>query len=267
MTEHEYRSHPAISRSDLWLFHESPQKFKYTRENPSASAPAPALLFGQAFHKLVLEPDDFDATFAVAPNVDRRTAAGKQAWSEFVWASIGKTVISPEMHEQATAMAAAVRSIPLAVKLLGGDKETPFFWTDRATGEPCKCRTDCLNVKYSQPIIVDLKSANDASTDTFSRDAVKYGYDLQSAMYADGVEANIHATPLFVFIVVEKTPPYAVNILQADDLFIQRGRNLFSEFINEYHYCKQSGNWYGYMGRDNQINNLALPAWAAKEMN
>lgn len=264
MTEQEYRSHPAVSRSDLWLFSESPQKFRYAKDNPQE--PTPALLFGQVFHKLALEPDTFDTEFSVAPVVDRRTSSGKKEWQDFIEASSGKTVISAEMLEQASAMVNSINTVPLAVKLLDGVHEIPFFWTDAITGEPCKCRADCLNTKYSQPIIVDLKSASDASTETFSKDAVKYGYDLQSAMYSDGVEANIRRKPLFVFIVVEKNPPYAVNILQADDLFIQRGKILFQDFINEYHYCKQSGNWYGYMGRTCQINNLSLPAWLAKEL-
>lgn len=264
MTEQEYRSHPAISRSELWRFHESPQKFRYAKDHPEE--PTAALLFGQVFHKLALEPDSFGDEFAVAPSVDRRTSDGKQAWSEFLDKVDGRTVVPTEMLEQAAEMVAALGSVPLAVKLLDGAHETPFFWVDSLTGEQCKCRTDCLNTRYSQSIIVDLKSANDASTEAFMRDAVKYGYDLQAAMYSSGVEANTGKRPLFVFIAVEKNPPYAVNILQADELFIRRGENLFREYIEEYHYCKKSGNWYGYLGRDSQINNLSLPLWLAKEL-
>ena len=65
MTEKEYRAHPAISRSELWRFHESPQKFKYAKDNPPA--PTPALLFGQVFHKLALEPETFSEEFIAAP--------------------------------------------------------------------------------------------------------------------------------------------------------------------------------------------------------
>lgn len=264
MTEKEYRARPEISRSELWKFHESPQKFKYAKENPEE--PSASLLFGQLFHKALLEPYTLDAEFAVAPSVDRRTTAGRLAWQEFVDALEGKQAISVEMLTQAVEMAAAVEKLSLAAKLLDGEREKPFFWTDSLTGEACKCRVDCLNIKYSSPIIVDLKSANDASTEAFTRDAVKYGYDLQAAMYSAGVAENLHCEPTFVFIVVEKNPPYAVNIFQADELFVQRGRNLFREYLSEYRYCKQSGNWYGYLGRDNQINNLALPAWAVKEL-
>lgn len=262
MTEHEYRSHPAISRSDLWRIHESPEKFRYFQDHPED--PTPALLFGQVFHKMALEPDTFDLEFVVMPDVDRRTKDGKQQWADFLEQAENKTIIPAEMHEQATAMCDSLAAVPLAQKLLNGPREVPFFWVDELTGEECKCRTDCLNTHYSQPIIVDVKSAADASTESFIRDAVKYGYDFQAAMYSEGVSKHIRQKPLFVFIVVEKTPPYSVNILQADEVLLQRGQSLFREYIDIYHDCKLSGNWYGYLGKHNQINTLALPAWLVK---
>lgn len=264
MTEHEYRSHPAVSRSELWRIHESPEKFKYFKEHPED--PTPALLFGQVFHKMALDPDTFDSEFIVMPDVDRRTREGKQQWADFLEKAEDKAVIPAQMYKQAQDMCAALTAVPFARKLLNGPREVPFFWVDEMTGEECKCRTDCLNTQYSQPIIVDVKSATDASTDAFIRDAIKYGYDFQAAMYAEGVSKHLQQMPLFVFIVVEKTHPYAVNILQADELLMRRGHNLFREYIGIYHDCKQTGNWYGYLGKHNQINNLALPAWLAKEV-
>ena len=262
MTEAEYRQHPAISRSELWHIGESPQKFRFYKDNPQA--PTPSLLFGQVFHKMALEPGTFETEFIVAPELNRRTSAGKEAWTLFVEEHKDKTIISVEMYAQATEMCKAIAAEPLAVKLLNGAREIPFFWREEITGEECKCRTDCLNRNYSQPIIVDVKSTTDASTEAFTRDAIKYGYDFQAAMYSDGVEANLMERPLFVFIAVEKNPPHAVNIFQADELFLRRGDQLFREYIQTYHDCKVTGNWYGYLGKSNQINNLALPSWLAK---
>lgn len=264
MTEKEYREHPAISRSELWNIRESPQKFKWAMENPEA--PTPALLFGQLFHKMILEPDTVWEEFALAPNVDRRTKAGKEEWATFVEQNADKTVVTVDMVEQAKAMCEAINNEPLAAKLLNGEHEKPFFWKDELTGEDCKCRVDCLNTQYSQPIIVDVKTTGDANTDSFMRSAINYGYDFQAAMYSEGVEKNIGQKPLFVFVAVEKEPPYAVNILQADDLLLRRGGDLFREYIGIYHDCKQTDNWYGYLGKFNQINTLALPAWLAKEV-
>ena len=264
MTEKEYRQHPAISRSELWHIRESPQKFKYYKENPPE--PTPSLLFGQVFHKMLLEPVTFDDEFVVAPEVNRRTKDGKQMLEDFVADHEKQTIIPEEMYAKANEMCEAVKREPLAVKLLNGAAEVPFFWTDEMTGEDCKCRVDVLNTSYSQPIIVDVKTTADASTDSFIRSAINYGYDFQAAMYFNGVAKNIGKKPLFVFIAVEKEPPYAVNILQADELMLQRGYDLFREYIGIYHDCKVSGNWYGYLGRLNQINNLALPSYLAKEV-
>lgn len=264
MTEKEYRKHPAISRSELWKISESPQKFKWAKENPES--PTPSLLFGQAFHTLALQREIFFDEFAVEPNVDKCTKEGKTIYAEFIEQAQGKTIISADMFEQSKEMCASLDNEPLAVKLLNSEKEKPFFWIDELTGEECKCRTDVLNLNFSQPIIVDIKSTGNASTEAFIKSAIKYGYDFQAAMYVEGVQKNIGKKPLFVFIAVEKKPPYAVNILQADELLLKRGFDLFRELIGTYHWCKENNNWYGYMGRLNQINNLALPAWLAKEI-
>ena len=74
MTEKEYREHPAINRSALFKITESPEKFKYYMDNPEE--PTPALLFGQLFHTMALQPEKLFEDFAVAPLVDRRSKDG-----------------------------------------------------------------------------------------------------------------------------------------------------------------------------------------------
>ena len=185
---------------------------------------------------------------------------------EFEAEAENKTVVTADMYQQATEMCEALSRNEFVQKLLKGKKEQVFFWDDDLTGEPCKCRTDCLTELGDNLIIVDLKSTENAETEAFMKSAIKYGYDMQSAMYSKGVEMNKGKKPLFVFIAIEKKPPYAINILQADELLIRRGYDLFREYIGIYHDCKQTGNWYGYLGKFNQINNLALPSYLAKEV-
>lgn len=264
MTEKEYREYPAISRSELFKISESPEKFKYYQENPEE--PTPSLIFGQLFHTMALQPETICEQFAVAPNVDRRTKAGKEQWANFEQASKGWTVVTEDMVEQATAMCEALNHNEFVQKLLKGEKEKSFFWNDDLTGEPCKCRVDCLTELGDNLLVVDLKTTENAETEAFMKSAIKYGYDFQSAMYSKGVEISTGKKPIFVFIAIEKKPPYAINILQADELLIRRGYDLFREYIGIYHDCKQTGNWYGYLGKFNQINNLALPSYLAKEI-
>lgn len=264
MTEAEYRKQPGVTRTELWRIRESPEKFKWYQEHPEE--PTPALIFGAAAHKMLLEPGLFGNEFAVAPEVDRRTKEGKAAYNGFLALSEGMSILAPADYQKAVEMAQKARETPFIRKLLNGEVEKAFYWTDELTGEPCKCRVDCLTYIGGKPVIVDYKTTTDASTDAFMRAAVNYGYDFQAAMYSDGVEKATGQKPLFVFIAQEKTAPYAVNILQADDLMVKRGRDLFREYIGIYHECKETGNWYGYLGAYNVINNLALPAWLAKEV-
>lgn len=259
MTEKEYRQHPAISRSALWKIRESPEKFRWAMDHPQE--PTPALMFGQVFHKLALEGDSFDSEFAICPNVDKRTKAGKEALAGLIASSDGKTIVPHDVYCKADEMVCALYMAPFVEKLLAGEHEAPVFWKDEMTGEECKARFDAIKSVNGKQIIIDLKTTADASTDGFVREAIRYGYDFQAAMYSEGFEKTNGCKPIFVFIAIEKEPPYAVNILQADDEFIQRGYDIFRELIGTYHECRQSGNWYGYLGSSSAINSLVLPEW------
>lgn len=264
MTEKEYREHPAINRSALFKITESPEKFKYYMDNPEE--PTPALLFGQLFHTMALQPEKLFEDFAVAPLVDRRTKDGKLAYSQFLNDNEGKVIIDENTLKTAQEMCEALQRNSFVKKLFAGEKETPFFWVDEMTGIECKCRTDCIVEIGDMSLIVDLKSATNASTDVFIRDAIKHGYHMQAAMYREGVKKNTGKEHGFVFVVVEKSPPYSINILQCDKLFLQHGYDVFRECIGTYADCVKNNNFWGYLGPYNQINNLALPSYLAKEI-
>ena len=301
MTEKEYRSHPAISRSELWVMNQSPEKFKWAREH--TKEPTPSLLFGQVVHKLVLQPKSFQEDFAVMPSVDRRTKAGREQYEQFLADAGMRTVISEDMYNQAHEMAAVLYSNPTAVSLLQGIKEVPLFWRDPDTGVECKCRLDLLQSdENGVPVIVDYKTASDASYRAFMRDVVNYGYYFQSAMYSEGVIQNglcpriiygqpkkkwvkdpstgkrkyyteIPETivkggtegkiipPRWFFIVQEKAEPYSVNIFEMDTDFITAGYDKYRELIGTYASCVATDYWPGYMGAFDEPNILTLPAW------
>lgn len=264
MTDKEYREAPGISHSQLIKLKDSPEKFKYLQEHPEE--PTEALIFGQAFHMYVLQHNIFYDNFAIAPGCDKRTTPGKKIWNDFCENSKGKTVITLKMFEQIEEMTKKLLSNPLVKVLLNGEHEKEFFWTDKHTGEKCKCRVDVLSLIKGRRVITDLKSADSAETSVFMRKAIEYHYHTQAAYYTDGVKVNINEDTDFVFVVIEKKPPYAINVLQADDLFIKYGQNECRQLLNTYHDCNVSGNWYGYNGKDNRIGVLELPNYIAMNM-
>lgn len=250
-----------ISSSELKQMVKSPAHYKWWKENASDND-TPSLLFGRASHKYILETYDFDNEFAVCPNVDRRSKEGKEAYNKFLLDSEGKDVISEDTFEQIKAMRDALYATPYAKKLLDGVHEESFFWTDESTGLKCKCRPDSYNEKYK--VIVDYKTCDDASTDKFMKKSIDLNYDLQAAYYIDGMKANTGDDYIFVFIAQEKKPPYAVNILQANDSYIGSGRDMYKTMLDIYKDCSDSGNWYGLMGADSSISELGLPSWLRK---
>lgn len=225
------------------------------------------MVFGTAVHKLLLEPDTFRMEFAVAPVCDRRTKEGRLVYQKFLDNCGDKTIISADDLVRASDMVRVLYQTPYIKPLLDDAlHETLVTWADEMTGEACKIRCDSLKLmRDGTPVIVDYKTTNDASTDGFIRKALSLGYDFQAGMYCEGVEANYGGKARFVFIAQEKTEPYAVNILEADEEFIQRGKDKFRELIGIYHECKTTDKWWGYLGRDNAIGKINLPPWAKSE--
>lgn len=257
-----YHASAPLSKSRLWEIRKTPQYFRWFEDHRSEIPVTDAMVMGSAFHKFVLEPDGFDAEFAICPTVDRRTKAGKEVWARFQEESGGKSVLMEWMFHQVISMANAVHSHPMAHFLTtDGEIETSIYYKDDLTGIDCKVRPDIIKRVGDKRVIVDLKSCVSAATEDFRRQAINMGYDMQAAMYREGVKAETGEECDFVFVAVEKEPPYLINVIQCDELLIKHGYDLYREYLGMYKECSESGNWYGYNGAFGQINELRLPAW------
>jgi hypothetical protein len=254
----EYRAREGISSTELKKILKSPMHYKYWKDNPE-NTDTPDLLFGRAAHKYILETYDFYNEFAVAPNCDRRTKEGKAEWSLFCDQNEGKDIITQEQFEKIEEMRKVMLATPFVSKLINGEHEISYFWTDEDTELKCKCRPDSINHRLK--IVVDYKTCDNAETQRFMKQSIDLGYDLQASYYLDGIKANTGHDYIFVFIAQEKKAPYAVNILQADDIFVRSGREVYKSMLQIYKDCSESGVWYGYMGAESQINSLGVPKW------
>jgi exodeoxyribonuclease VIII len=263
----EYRNRDGVSSTDLKKMTKSPAHFRYWKDNPQEDTHD--LLFGRAVHKYVLEKDDFFTEFAVAPNVDRRTKAGKEQFALFEVENEGKDIITQDDFDKIKAMYDALYATPFVERLLSGEKELSFFMEDEKTGLTVKCRPDCLSEIGDTNILIDYKSTKDASSDAFMKDAIKLNYDLQMAMYKEIAEKNLGKKYAVIFIAQEKTAPYLVNILEANEYFLKSGADMYHTYLDIYSECNETGNWYGYTYNaetgNNGINTLGLPNWLQKQ--
>lgn len=247
MDELEYKSIPYVNKSTLWEMRKSPAHYQWalTAETPDT----PALRFGRAVHAAILEPKKYDSDYVTFFG-DRRTKAGKEEYQALI--DSGKEIISSDDAETILAMQ---RVLPLSVyeMIASADREKVLTWTDPESGVKCKGRLDAVR----DGLVIDYKTTTDASTDAFAREAMRYGYDLQAAMYLTAAELNGYGKCDFVFVAQEKNAPYAVNIIRASDAFIDRGLWIMRDLLKKWNECNDSGEWPGY-GK----NELIIPEWA-----
>lgn len=246
MNDKEYNALPGIRRSDLWKMNKTPMHFQYSINNPTA--PTPALLFGQAAHKYILEHSIFFDEFAVYPVVDKRTKTGREMIQRFEESNTEKTWIDHNMFDTIVQMRDALMSVPEIAEILNGDirTEVPFYWTDDETGEICKCKADIVGMYHGEPAVFDYKTTLSCDDGAFERDARKYGYAFQTGFYTSGINKCTFEKHRFVFIAQEKEAPYAARIYECDDSFVNAGTRKFRKLLNEYHRCKTENDWRGY---------------------
>ena len=262
MQNADYHRHLAVSKSGLDQIAKSPLHYwaRYLDPNRVWPEPTPAMRLGTAFHTHVLELNQWDKQIAIAPgDINRRTKEGREQWAAFEADAKRKTVITADDAEVVMAMGRSVWRHPAAAMLLHwqGKAETTHMWTDPTTGAECKCRPDWLTNDGN--LIIDLKTTEDASPSGFQRSVANYRYHCQASWYLDGVEAATgHRPDQFIFICVEKKPPYAVAVYAADAEMIQIGAETAARDLARLVECKASNTWPGY---SDQIEPLSLPAW------
>ena len=104
--ESEYHSWDLMSASALKVLDKStPLHLTASKEDREDT---PAFRIGRALHARVLTPEVYGALFTVAPDVDRRTKAGKEEYERFCAGAVGKTVLSADDAELVEAMSGAI---------------------------------------------------------------------------------------------------------------------------------------------------------------
>lgn len=257
ITNAEYHSDPSVSKSHLDMVAKSPRHYWHRYLDPNRVIPesTPAMIVGSAVHTRVLEPHRYDLEYVVAPTFDRRTKAGKEAWEEFQAEAGRKTVLTAEQDQLAAAVAKAVQEHPAAALLLSkpGLVEQTYRWVDDTTGERCKCRPDWHS--ECRRLLVDLKTTEDASPAGFARSIHKYRYHVQANWY----QRPFPEAEQFVFIAVEKSPPFLVGVYVATPEMVAAGGRVADRDLLTLAECRQNGEWPGY---GDEIQPIDLPRWA-----
>ena len=168
---------------------------------------------GKAAHALLLEGDDG----VVIIDADSYRTKDAKAQRDQAYAA-GRTPILVDKWADVQAMAKAARqqfaSIEGCHELFMssfGQAEATLVWQEDDVW--CRCRVDWL--PKERGIIWDYKTTNGAAEpDSWARNNIFQGKDLQPAFYARGVRALLGWEEVeFRYVVQETEPPYALSVI------------------------------------------------------
>lgn len=251
--EAEYHSDTTtLSSTGAKRIIDCPARFKWERDNGRVDKKA--YDDGHAVHELVLGIGQG----IVKVDADSwRTNAAKEQRDEI--RANGQTPMLAGEYDEMVRIADAVMDHPIAGPIFSeGDPERSIYWTDEETGVNCRGRLDWLRTNA----IVDLKTTTEggARTETFTRNVISYGYDMQADWYQDGYEQAGGQNLPYLWVVVEKVRPYVVSVFQASAESLARGRERNREARQRYRDCIESGVWPGYT---TDIEPIYPPRWAS----
>lgn len=252
--ESQYRQDPGVNHSSLKHFADTPAKARRRMDFPSE--PSQAQKLGTAIHAAILEPDEFLKKYAIKPDVNARTKAGKAALAE-----ITGEIMTVRDYEACLQTAAKLREHPYYRQFVEDGVYEASWFSIHENGLRIKGRTDVWLPRKN--VIVDIKTTESALDYRFRKDAWKYSYHSQAAWYMDLVAA-ITGEPVsaYVILAIETKEDRDFRAYYLDDELINHGRKKYREWLDQYYICHHTGSWPGY---ESKIETLTIPHYLRED--
>lgn len=256
MSNEAYHNYKGVSNSGLKLVSQSPSHYAYRSDFKETRN----MEIGSAFHTALLEPERYAAEYMTVKGIFVRTATEyKQAAKIY---GKDKTLTDQE-GAGVDVMVEAVRNNPDAYPLLSepGYAELSAFVQDPETGVLLRCRYDWMTKTQH---VIDVKKTQDCQQSAFQRNAYKYGYHMQDAMYSHVFELITgEQLESFRFLAIEEQPPCANILYRYDDIARLQGHREYRAALHRYAEADKTGIWEGY-GINSDI--ISLPEWVMMDI-
>lgn len=216
--------------------------------------PTDAQIIGTLTHRAVLEKDF--SGYVVRPEGMKFTTKEGKEWraaNPGVVVDYDIRLISNAVwnHDEARAILSAQ-----------GSNEVSCWKEDDETGLLLKGRADRVTTDaQGYTVVADLKTCGrgEGDIESFSKSIFSWGYHHQAFFY----QKLLFEASFFVYIVVEKEPPFAVACYSLDAESLELGGRDVRRWLNQVAECKTSGVWPGYaMG----IRPIGVPKWVKDKL-
>jgi len=218
---------------------------KYKASLTAINEPTAAMRLGSLVHSLALEPEKTADDFIFSAASSRATKAYKQEAAE---SGGDKTIMLADEVRKARHMAESLLSE--TAMQLGTDSvaEQSIFWKD-SNGLKLKARPDLWH--RDRLIMIDVKTAADASPKAFAGSVARYGYDLSAALYIEGAEEAGYVVDEFLWVVVESVAPFVAQTYIASYEWLERGATLLNRAKSRFIQCRNNDSWPSYLDSNN----------------
>ena len=259
MSNEEYHAHSALGSSDARKLMISPLHFK-GREEPSVRPSY--FTFGSAVHAGYLEPDKFEHEYRVKPQEVDGKGPRTSYYKEWMATQPPCEWLSPEDYDKALRCVEAALSHPISTELFAGEPITEGSLFFNKWGCECKARPDLVSVTSDGVDVVDLKTTMDASPAGFAKSVGNLGYHVQEWFYRQAMALNGMEVNRFIFLLVEKQPPFATAAYTIRPSHVQQAHDLVRKALDSYREANETGVWGGY---PSAVQTIDVPRWALPE--
>ena len=215
-----------------------------------------AMRLGSAVHCAVLETDDFDHRYDVAPAKpveDRKEGEGPypRGWSNTKvykerveeMRKTGKVILKADEMELCRNIQASVHANQWWIdRVFGGDwmAEASVFADDGPLVR--KVRPDLISIE--EGTIIDLKTCADPRPGPFARACVNFGYHISAAYYLDTINmVSVSDFDRYLFVAVAKDAPFEMRIYELDADSLEQGRHEYQDLLVQWMRCAQRDQW------------------------
>lgn len=233
LSDEEYFASEGLSKHKLDDFAKAPLLYKY--KQGKEFKPSRSMELGTLVHKLFLQNE---TAWAVAPDIDRRTKAGKEKWEEFLLDLGGWTAVT---QQEENTIIGAVESLRGLVDNALEETEVAMYW--ERDGVQCKGKVDgiCASKGSETPMLIDVKTTSDIHA--FDRDFFKFRYDIQAAWYSAGYERLTGKAPCFFFFVVEMQEPFLSQCVMVTQRTIDKANASIDTNLLHFKECHARDHW------------------------
>lgn len=235
----------SVSKSFLWSMKaKTPYAARF-----GAHKDKPAFRLGSVAHIAILEPDRLEAAVMKGP-ADRRGNKWKEAQD---FATFQQKILLVEAdYELALLIREVAATVPELAMMRDLDDdgqgpivETSCYHVDEETGLTVRCRPDLYSPRHK--LILDIKTATDASPDGWDKAIGDFGYHMQDATYTDvWAGSSGYEVDGFWFLVFEKSDPPQVALYELTPEAVAEGHAQYRRQLQRTKECIDSGEWPSY---------------------